>query len=100
MKKASILVLSSLMILTLMITASCQNQQTTKCSNGSVWDLSVSEHFSNPLGFYDAAPTFSWKLPVCNSISAQSAYHIKAASSVDLLDSEPGYMGYRQSRVK
>lgn len=36
--------------------------------------LTVSEGFSNPLGFYDAQPTFSWKLPP--GIATQSAYQI------------------------
>ncbi|KAA5824867.1 Bacterial alpha-L-rhamnosidase [Algibacter amylolyticus] len=48
-------------------------------------DLMVSEGFENPLGFYDANPTFSWKLPVSENIKSQSAYQIVAASSPDLL---------------
>ena len=48
-------------------------------------DLTVSEGFENPLGFYDANPTFSWKLPVSENNISQSAYHIVVASSPDLL---------------
>ncbi len=48
-------------------------------------DLTISEGFKNPIGFYDANPTFSWKLPVSESNKSQSAYHIVAASNPDLL---------------
>ncbi len=37
--------------------------------------LVVGEGFTNPLGFHDATPTFSWKLPV--GIKKQTAYHIE-----------------------
>ncbi len=46
-------------------------------------DLTVSEGFLNPIGFYSAKPSFSWKLPA--GIKAQSAYSITMASSPDLL---------------
>lgn len=46
-------------------------------------DLKVSEGFSNPLGFYDDEPSFSWRLP--NDVNAQSAYTIIVGSSPDLL---------------
>lgn len=46
-------------------------------------DLSVSEQFKNPIGFYDATPSFSWKLPT--GVKSQTAYRIVAASSADLL---------------
>ena len=32
--------------------------------------LTVSEGFTNPIGFYDAEPSFSWKLPVLNECRA------------------------------
>jgi alpha-L-rhamnosidase len=47
------------------------------------YDLKVSEGFTNPIGFYDANPTFSWKLPA--DIQGQSAYSIVVASSTELL---------------
>lgn len=47
--------------------------------------LVVSEGFENPLGFYDSRPSFSWKLPVAEGVSAQSAYRIVAASDPSLL---------------
>ncbi|WP_105072169.1 alpha-L-rhamnosidase [Nonlabens arenilitoris] len=47
--------------------------------------LTVSEGFRNPLGFYDATPTFSWKLPINKDIINQSAYRIVVASREDLL---------------
>ena len=49
--------------------------------------LSVSEGFKNPIGFYDASPTFSWKLPV--GIDAQKSYKIVVASSPKLLPNNP-----------
>ncbi|MDP2527065.1 alpha-L-rhamnosidase [Maribacter dokdonensis] len=48
-------------------------------------NLIISEGFKNPLGFYDNEPTFSWKLPVDEAITAQSAYRIVVASRPDLL---------------
>jgi len=48
-------------------------------------NLTISEGFTNPLGFYDPNPTFSWKLPVSEDVKSQSAYQIVVASSSDLL---------------
>ena len=48
-------------------------------------ELTVGEGFSDPLGFHDPAPVFSWKLPVIAGLNAQSAYHIVVASDPDLL---------------
>lgn len=48
-------------------------------------NLTISEGFKNPLGFYDSSPTFSWQLPVSEVVSGQSAYQIVVASSPDLL---------------
>ena len=47
--------------------------------------LTISEGFENPLGFYDANPSFSWQLPVSNGALSQSAYQIVVASNPDLL---------------
>ncbi|MRX64824.1 Bacterial alpha-L-rhamnosidase [Maribacter sp. RZ05] len=55
--------------------------------NLSPFELTVSEGFENPKGFYDATPTFSWKLP--ENIKSQTAYSIVAASSPDLLPNNP-----------
>ena len=60
---------------------SCSQKETLEKAN----DLTVSEGFKNPLGFYNASPTFSWKLPVAENVKHQSAYHIVVASSEDLL---------------
>ena len=46
--------------------------------------LAVSEGFINPIGFYDATPTFSWQLP--SEVAAQSAYRIAVASNPGQLD--------------
>ena len=48
-------------------------------------NLTISEGFKNPIGFYDTSPTFSWQLPVSENNKSQSAYHIVVASSEDLL---------------
>ena len=45
--------------------------------------LTISEGFTNPIGFYDKQPTFSWKLP--NGTQSQSSYSIVVASSPELL---------------
>jgi len=47
--------------------------------------LTVSEGFVNPIGFYDATPTFSWQLPQEGSASQQSAYRIVVATAEVLL---------------
>ncbi len=47
--------------------------------------LTVSEGFVNPMGFYDATPTFSWQLPQDGTVKQQSAYRIVAASTASLL---------------
>lgn len=41
--------------------------------------LVVGEGFTNPLGFHDATPTFSWMLPT--GVTSQTAYHIEATDS-------------------
>ncbi|PWG06677.1 family 78 glycoside hydrolase catalytic domain [Polaribacter aquimarinus] len=48
-------------------------------------ELSISEGFKNSIGFYNAKPTFSWKLPVSEQIKSQFAYQILVASSKELL---------------
>jgi alpha-L-rhamnosidase len=45
-------------------------------------NLTICESFTNPIGFYDNYPAFSWKLPA--EIQAQGAYTIAVASSPDL----------------
>ncbi len=50
------------------------------------YSLTVSEGFTNPIGFYSGDPTFSWKLP--SGVKSQSAYSITVASSPDMLPGE------------
>jgi len=57
--------------------------------------LTVSEGFVNPIGFYDATPSFSWQLPSDGTVQRQTAYRIVAASAptrlperADLWDSQ------------
>ena len=51
--------------------------------------LTISEGFKNPIGFYNPKPTFSWQLPVSDEIKSQSAYQIVAASKEELLPNNP-----------
>ena len=67
-----------------LILLSCEESKMIKPEN-----LTVSEGFINPIGFYDATPTFSWKLPVSEHIKSQTAYQILVASSRDLLPNSP-----------
>ena len=78
-KTNTILILS--FCIGLLAVTSCQQKDTLEKAK----DLTISEGFTNPLGFYDSSPTFSWKLPVSDDVSSQSAYQIVAASSPDLL---------------
>ncbi|MBD0724738.1 rhamnosidase [Flavobacterium sp. L1I52] len=55
--------------------------------NQAPTNLTISEGLTNPLGFYDSSPTFSWKLPV--GTESQSAYSIVVASSPELLPNHP-----------
>jgi alpha-L-rhamnosidase len=52
-------------------------------------DLRVGEGFAGPIGFHDASPNLSWKLPVVAGVKSQSAYRIVAASHPGLLPDEP-----------
>lgn len=64
-------------------------QTTVSCSQthniDAAKNLVISEGFKNPLGFYDATPSFSWKLPIIEAVKSQSAYRIVVASHPDLL---------------
>lgn len=47
--------------------------------------LTVSEGFTNPIGFYDATPCFSWQLPQDGSVQRQTACRVVVATSPSLL---------------
>ncbi|WP_448249078.1 family 78 glycoside hydrolase catalytic domain [Thalassotalea agariperforans] len=49
--------------------------------------LTVGEGFNEPLGYYESAPRFSWKIPANAESEFQSAYQVQVASSPALLDS-------------
>ncbi|WP_248722486.1 family 78 glycoside hydrolase catalytic domain [Seonamhaeicola sp. ML3] len=72
-------------IVVLCTSVSCKEQVTF----AEAQNLTVSEGFKNPLGFYDANPSFSWKLPVSEGVKSQSAYHLVVASSEDMLPDNP-----------
>lgn len=44
----------------------------------------LNEGFVNPIGFYEASPTFSWVLPVTAQVQHQSAYQIQVFSDAAL----------------
>ena len=75
--KAKITLVFGLFILSL---TSCNEDQMEQPIN-----LTISEGFKNPIGFYNPKPTFSWQLPISENIKSQSAYQVVVASSKDLL---------------
>ncbi|PWG06716.1 glycoside hydrolase family 78 protein [Polaribacter aquimarinus] len=68
-------------ILAILFLVSCSSVQNTIPPQ----ELVVSEQFKNPIGFYDATPSFSWKLPQDKNIKKQTAYSIVVASKPELL---------------
>lgn len=66
-------------IVALAITASLQ------ASAAPAESLTVGEGFVNPLGFHNASPTFSWKLPV--GVKGQTAYRIETKAGEKSWDS-------------
>ncbi len=69
------------LVLTVLFLVSCSSVQNSMLPH----ELVVSEQFKNPIGFYDATPTFSWKLPQDSNIKTQTAYAIVVASNPELL---------------
>ena len=55
------------------------------CSIEAPNSLRIAEGFENPIGLYDHAPAFSWKLPVLENVKSQSGYRIVVASNPELL---------------
>jgi alpha-L-rhamnosidase len=45
--------------------------------------LTVAEGFTDPIGFYDSSPVFSWKLPVAESLESQTAYRVVVSDGID-----------------
>lgn len=78
-----------------MLGMSCSPSQTESASSASEQTgaalaqapslLKVGEGFENPLGYYEAAPRFSWKIATDAATKFQSAYQIQVGSSVDSL---------------
>ncbi|MBD1388654.1 family 78 glycoside hydrolase catalytic domain [Neiella sp. HB171785] len=50
--------------------------------------LEVGEGFSNPIGYYESTPRFSWQLASDGAGHYQSAYQIQVAASAEGLDRE------------
>ena len=63
-----------------LLVISCKQQEITKAEK-----LTISEGFKNPVGFYNAIPTFSWELPVNRALKSQSAFQIVVATTQELL---------------
>ena len=80
MFKIEILIKPIYLVISLFSVFSCAQQIVEKPQ-----ELTLSEGFKNPIGFYNNNPTFSWQLPVSEQIKSQSAYQIVVASSADLL---------------
>jgi len=55
--------------------------------------LTVGEGFTNPIGFHEASPVFSWKLP--KGVKSQTAYHLETTSGTKAWDS--GWVNSDQS---
>lgn len=55
--------------------------------------LTVGEGFANPIGYHDATPRFSWKLP--EGVTAQTAYRLEVRSGEKLWES--GWVDSSQS---
>jgi alpha-L-rhamnosidase len=62
-------------------------------SGGNAHSLTVGEGFTNPMGFHDATPAFSWKLPA--GIEKQTAYRIEVKGDEVVWDS--GWVESEQS---
>ena len=79
----------SFVCLATVLSFSCANKEKDIQTLAQPEQLTISEGFVEPVGFYDAQPSFSWKLPVDASVKAQSQYRIVVASSPDLLPDNP-----------
>ncbi|AWB66203.1 rhamnosidase [Saccharobesus litoralis] len=58
--------------------------------------LKINQGFVNPLGFYDASPSFSWQLPSQGRVKAQTHYQILVASAPELLPQNPDLWNSQQ----
>ncbi|MGB5943969.1 MAG: family 78 glycoside hydrolase catalytic domain [Leeuwenhoekiella sp.] len=73
----------SIIFLLLIVFASCDDNTLDRPVN-----LTLSEGFKNPTGFYESNPTFSWHLPVSGDVAKQTAYQIVVASDPGSLPGE------------
>ena len=71
----------TLAVLVLLFLVSCSLTQNNIAPN----ELVISEQFKNPIGFYNALPSFSWQLPKQSNVKKQTAYTIVVASKPELL---------------
>ncbi len=66
---------------TFLLVISCKKENSPKAI-----ELTINEGFKNPISFFNAAPSFSWKLPINSEIKSQSAYHIVVGTTPGILD--------------
>lgn len=67
--------------------ASCSVQESRQSVAVAPVELEVGEGFTNPLGYYEATPRFSWKLAPSGESDYQAAYQVQVASSPGNLES-------------
>ncbi|MGB7393089.1 MAG: family 78 glycoside hydrolase catalytic domain, partial [Pricia sp.] len=82
-----------LLITCVLLMLACKEEST-----GQAQELRVSEGFKNPIGFYDASPTFSWRLPASDKLKNQSSYQIVVASDPELLPENPDLWDSQQQK--
>lgn len=49
-------------------------------------ELTIGEGFSEPLGYYESQPRFSWKIAKNSQLNTQTAYQIQVAEQADSFD--------------
>lgn len=77
-----------LAIATVIFIGACSSYSHTE--NDKPVSLTVGEGFTNPLGYYENTPRFSWRPPLNSGKSTrQSAYQIQVASTVEDLMNNP-----------
>lgn len=77
-----------LAVATVMFVSACSSHSYS--NNDKPTLLTVGEGFTNPLGYYESTPRFSWKAPLDNKRSTQQlAYQIQVASTFENLMDKP-----------
>ena len=77
-----------LILLAAILIASCSVQESRQSVAAAPVDLEVGEGFTNPVGYYEAMPRFSWKLAPSGE-SDLSLIHISEPTRPPLLSRMP-----------